>query len=108
MSPFTCPEKIFVCARPCDMRAGINRLALKVQSDFGRDPADGALYVFVSRDCKRVKMLCFDGGVWIMWSVRPSKGAFRWSHAKDGKGCLEMARYELAWMLHTGAQKRIE
>lgn len=107
MRPFSCPEKIFVCASPCDMRAGINRLVLKVQADFGRDPADGALYVFVSRDCRRIKMLCFDEDGWIMWSMRPSKGTFRWSHAQDGRGCLECARYELGWMVRTGASNSI-
>ena len=39
-----------------DMRAGIQRLAAIAAADFGRDPMDGALYCFVSRDCEKMKL----------------------------------------------------
>ena len=42
------------------MRAGIQRLASVVTTDFSMDPTDGALYCFVSRDCLKMKLLRFD------------------------------------------------
>ena len=35
----------------------VQRLASIVTADFGMDPTDGALYVFVSRTADKVKML---------------------------------------------------
>ena len=48
MNPFTTPDRILISRRPQDMRAGIQRLAAVVTTDFGMDPTDGALYCFVS------------------------------------------------------------
>ena len=44
MNPFTTPDRIYISRRPQDMRAGIQRLAWLVTTDFGMDPTDGALY----------------------------------------------------------------
>ncbi len=56
MNPFSAPDAIYISKRPQDMRAGIQRLASIVAADFGRDPMDGALYCFVSRDCEKMKL----------------------------------------------------
>ena len=60
MNPFTTPDRLYISRRPQDMRAGIQRLASIVTTDFGMDPTDGALYCFVSRDCLKMKLLRFD------------------------------------------------
>ena len=60
MNPFTTPDRIYISRRPQDMRAGIQRLACVVTTDFGMDPTDGALYCFVSRDCEKMKLLRFE------------------------------------------------
>ncbi len=60
MNPFSTPDAIYISKRPQDMRAGMQRLAAIVAADFGRDPMDGALYCFVSRDCEKMKLLVFD------------------------------------------------
>ena len=48
MNPFTTTDRLYISRRPQDMRAGIQRLASIVTTDFGMDPTDGALYCFVS------------------------------------------------------------
>ena len=60
MNPFTTPDRLFISRRPQDMRAGIQRLASVVTTDFSMDPTDGALYCFVSRDCLKMKLLRFE------------------------------------------------
>ena len=48
------------------MRAGINTLAAAVCAELGGDPRDGTLWVFLSRDLRRCKMLRYDAGCWCM------------------------------------------
>ena len=100
MNPFTTPDRIFVSLRPQDMRAGIQRLAETVAAEFGRDPMDGALYVFVSRDCEKVKMLRFETSGWCMYYVRLLEGGFRWNHSGDPSApLLTVERRQLLWLL---------
>ena len=44
MNPFTTPDKVFISCYPQDMRAGIQRLASIITTDFGEDPQDRLLY----------------------------------------------------------------
>ena len=99
MNPFTTPDRIYISRRPQDMRAGIQRLACVVTTDFGMDPTDGALYCFVSRDCLKAKLLRFDTNGWCMYYVRLAEGGFRWAHSPAGSVSLEIERRQLIWLL---------
>lgn len=99
MNPFTTPDRLFISKRPQDMRAGIQRLASAVATDFGMDPADGALYCFVSRDCGKMKLLRFEANGWCMYYVRLAEGGFRWVHSEDGETVLAIERRQLIWLL---------
>ena len=81
------------------MRAGVFSLAQSVAAELGRDPADGSLYVFVSRDCKKAKMLRFETSGWCLWYVRLVSGSFRWTFRPDGTPCLSVERRQLLWLL---------
>ena len=99
MNPFTTPDRLFISARPQDMRAGIQRLVASVTTDFGMDPADGALYCFVSRDCLKMKLLRFETNGWCMYYVRLAEGGFRWRHSDAGAPALQIERRQLIWLL---------
>lgn len=99
MNPFATPDKIFISRNPQDMRAGIQRLASIITTDFGRDPMDGALYAFVSRDCQKVKLLRFDVNGWCMYYIRLCEGGFKWAHGKQGDSLLKVERRQLLWLL---------
>lgn len=99
MNPFSTPDKIFISNTPQDMRAGIQRLASVVTCEFGGDPTNGSLYVFVSRDCEKVKMLRFDLNGWCMYYVRLSDGGFRWEHSEAKPPTLKVDRRQLLWLL---------
>ena len=45
---------------PTDLRCGMDRLWLQVQSTLGRAPAEGEAYVFANRAGTRIKLLCCD------------------------------------------------
>lgn len=81
------------------MRAGIQRLAAIVTTDFGMDPADGALYCFVSRDCLKMKLLRFDTNGFCMYYAKLAEGTFRWEHSQDGEVSLRIERRQLVWLL---------
>ena len=82
------------------MRAGIQRLASIVSTDFGEDPQDGALYCFVSRDCLKMKMLRFDVNGWVLYYCYLAEGTFRWEHRPDyADSKLTFERRKLMWLL---------
>jgi len=54
------PSGIFLAVEPIDLRCGIDRLLVLVQSVFGRDAFDGAAYVFRNRSGSRIKAVLGD------------------------------------------------
>lgn len=99
MNPFVVPEKIYISTSARDMRAGINTLSAYVEATLQKDPCDGALYVFLSRDHKRCKMLRYDGGTWCMWTLMPTKDVFRFRHTSDERTSVEVDRASLIMLL---------
>jgi transposase len=100
MNPFVCPDHIVISTSPHDMRAGIQRLAQIVTADFGLDPTDGTLYLFVSRTGDKIKMLRFETSGWCLYYCRLCEGTFKWQHTKDGEGALlVIERRQLIWLL---------
>ena len=68
-----------------DMRCGSNRLQGLVSEYFGRTAFDGSLYVFVSKDRKKVKMLYWErDGFWLFYK-RLETSTFRISYEEHGK-----------------------
>ena len=99
MNPFTTPDRLFISRRPQDMRAGMQSLAATVTTDFKMDPTDGALFCFISRDCRKMKMPRFDTNGFCMYYARLSQGCFRWTHSTDGAVSLQIERRQLIWLL---------
>lgn len=100
MNPFAVSDTVFISKRPQDMRAGIQRLASVVTLDFERDPMDGGLYVFISRDAKKAKMLTFDMNGWCLYYCTLCEGTFKWVHASAAKDpLLTIERRQLIWLL---------
>lgn len=82
------------------MRAGIQRLASIVVTDFEEDPQDGSLYCFISRDCEKMKLLRFEANGWCLYYCRLADGIFRWTHRPDiADPKLEIERRSLLWLL---------
>jgi len=77
---------LFLYTEPTDMRKSFDGLSGIVRSEFGADPTDGSLFLFVNRRRDRLKMLHFDGaGYWLYYrlleagtfEVIASKGKYR-------------------------------
>lgn len=66
-----------------DMRHGIDRLAEKIKNELGRTPIAGGIFVFLSRNRKKVRLLYWDRDGYAIWMKRLEAGAFK-VEVKDG------------------------
>jgi transposase len=67
---------VFAYAEPVDMRKSFNALAALVKQGMGQDLYAGSLFLFVSKDRKRAKVLYFDGTGLCLFAKRLEKGKF--------------------------------
>ena len=99
MLTFATGLKIYVYAKSCDMRKGINGLSGLVRDAFAADPTDGSLFVFINRRRDRLKMLQFDGGgFWLYYRVLEA-GTFETLSAEGGAPVIEMDATQIAMLL---------
>ncbi|MEM6794148.1 MAG: IS66 family insertion sequence element accessory protein TnpB [Acidobacteriota bacterium] len=89
--------KVYALAEPVDMRKGFDGLAALVMKTLGRAPIDGALYLFVSRNRIRAKVLMWDGTGLCLYCKRLEQGRFPplWRREEDGEIALSIAELTL-------------
>ncbi len=97
MIPLSGSYQLFLYTEATDMRKGFDGLSGLVISRLGRDPLDGALYIFLSKRRNRMKCLVWDRtGFWIFYK-RLEKGTFQVPvHSADDTALV--VSYE-QWML---------
>lgn len=71
---------IFLCGEATDMRLGLPGLQKKVKLEAKRDPFKLGLYIFVSKDFRRIKLFYYERDGFAMWYKFVPKGAFRIEH----------------------------
>jgi len=67
---------VFMHDEPTDMRKSFNTLSALVEHQMARELLDGDLFLFVSRDRKRAKVLYFDGTGLCLFAKRLERGQF--------------------------------
>lgn len=95
----TLGRRVFAYAAPVDMRKGYDGLYGLVSNDLSLDPLSGDLYLFVSRNRIRAKVLMWDGTGLCIFSKRLERGRFvaLWG---SGQGeTLSLSSTELALYL---------
>ena len=87
---------VFAYTEPVDMRKSFNTLSAVVEEQMKRPVLSGDLFLFVSQDRKRAKVLYFDGTGLCLLSKRLEKGKFSplWKRKRDGG--LELSLSELS------------
>jgi transposase len=70
--------KIFIRPGPTDMRKAANGLTLLVKEKMGQDPFSGGVYLFCSRDGKKLKAVWWDATGFWMSQKRLEKDRFPW------------------------------
>lgn len=78
---------IYAYCEPTDMRKGYEGLSGLVRNEMGRDPLDGALFLFTNRRRTHAKLLHFDGSGLCVYAKRLERGRFaklwRWSSNRE-------------------------
>jgi transposase len=90
---------VFAYCRPADLRKGFEGLSALVRRDLGRDPIDGALYLFSNRRRRRAKVLYFDGTGLCVLSKRLEKGLFAKLWRSEAEKELSLTKPELELFL---------
>jgi transposase len=68
--------KVCLATRPCDLRKSFDTLCVVVRDELREDPLSRKVFVFLNRQCNRVKLLYWDGtGIWIL-AKRLERGRF--------------------------------
>ena len=99
MLNLTTPMKIYIYTPVADMRKGIDGLSGIIRSEFGEDPTDGSLYVFINRRRDRMKLLHFDGGGFWLYYRLLEAGTFEEFQGPDESQCLVIDGTQLAMLL---------
>ncbi|MDB4972534.1 MAG: hypothetical protein JWN48_875 [Myxococcaceae bacterium] len=88
---------VYAFDEPCDMRKSFDTLTALVTEHMKHDVLAGDLFLFVSRDRRRAKVLYFDGTGMCLLAKRLERGQFSaaWKRAKSKRG-LAMTLSELA------------
>jgi transposase len=88
---------VYAYAQPTDMRKGFDGLTALVTEGLHRDPLNGDVYIFVSRDRVRAKVLHWDGTGVCVYAKRLERGRFAslWRDAGDTPITLTVSELEL-------------
>ena len=90
---------IFVHTRPTDLRKSFDGLCGIVRNDFGREPLDGSLFLFLNRRRDRVKLLWWDHDGLAIWYKRLEAGTFESIRCEGGAASVEIDATALALLL---------
>ena len=91
--------RVFAHAAPTDLRKGYDGLSALVRESLWRDPTSGDLYLFVSRNRKRAKVLLWDGTGLCLYAKRLEKGKFSKLWAGADRTTIELTMSELSLFL---------
>jgi transposase len=68
--------RVFLATEPTDLRRGFDGLAAAVRDRLGSDPASGAVFVFLGRNPRLVKLLFWDRSGYVLVAKRLERGRF--------------------------------
>lgn len=90
---------VYAYARPVDMRRSFDGLSALVEQGLGQDPLCGDMFLFVSRNRRRAKVLLWDGTGLCVYAKRLEAGRFTSPWLSAETGVLRMTMTELQLFL---------
>lgn len=88
-------HRVYAFGKPVDMRKGFDGLYTLVQSGLNRDPLTGDMFLFVSKDRTRAKVLLWDGSGLCVYSKRLERGRFAQLWGAKTREKIELSLGEL-------------
>lgn len=97
MIPSTLGRRVFAYGGPVDMRKGHDGLYALVREELDHDPLSGDLFLFVSRNRIRAKVLVWDGTGLCVYAKRLERGRFAclWESATEKAIALSASELQL-------------
>ena len=68
--------RVHLYGRPVDMRCSFDGLYALTRHQLGQDPMSGALFVFINRRARQMKVLYWDRTGFCVWAKRLERGRF--------------------------------
>jgi len=102
MFNLTPATRIFVCAKPIDMRKSFDGLFALVHSKFQQDPFSGHCFLFRSKRGNFIKILWWDVHGFAIFAKKLEKGTFQFPPVRFQNGYylpIEIERTELMLLL---------
>jgi len=90
--------KIYLCVEPVDFRKAITGLSLIVEQSLNLDPFEATLFVFINRQCNKLKILGWERNGFVLWYKRLEKQKFKWP-SDHQESTLTMNGEQLNWLL---------
>lgn len=87
--------RIWLYARPTDMRKQFDGLAALARNQLKEDPMGGHLFVFINRRRTYMKVLYFDRGGYCLWCKRLEQGQFNYNVRRGDKQALSWTDLKL-------------
>jgi transposase len=91
--------RIYLHARPTDMRNSFDGLCALVRNVFQADPLDGSLFLFVNRRGDRIKAMWWDRDGLAIFYKRLESGTFEMLRPEGEAATVEIDATELAMLL---------
>ena len=87
--------KIWLYAKPTDMRKSFLGLRTLAKNQIGEDPLSGHLFVFINRRRTQVKILYFDRSGFCIWAKQLEQGRFNYNPLLGEKQMVDWTRLKL-------------
>ena len=91
--------RIYLCARPTDMRKSFDGLCALVRNVFQADPLCGSLFLFVNRRGDRIKAMWWDNDGLALFYKRLESGTFEMLRPEGEAATVQIDAAELAMLL---------
>ena len=103
--------RVFLCTVPTKMNYSFDSLMGLVQQIFDQDPLSGHLFLFVSRDHDRLKILFWDQNGLAIFYKRLEEGTFQLPRTAKGEQGIELDEHQFKRLLtgldlRTGRRRR--
>jgi transposase len=95
--------RVFVYSEYVDLRAGFDKLTMIVNEKIKAKLVDGDLFLFLGKDRKRLKAICYDGTGTLMIAKKQDRGRFM---ALEDLEDREITVEELDWLLRGSIIRR--
>ncbi len=87
--------KIWLYAKPTDMRRSFTGLAAMAKNLIGENPLSGNFFVFINRRQTQLKILYFDRSGFCIWGKRLEEGRFNYNKSAGEKQALSWTELKL-------------